>query len=103
MALDQAEATALNQRESEVCVHEAGSGQNLRAPLRRVRIRTDDWPERDRVAMFREFHGRDRVRVEPRPGEALRIDAMLVRFADLGLLWGRRSPLRSEFADGHDR
>jgi len=53
--------------------------------------------------MFREFHGRDRVRVEPRPGEALRIDAMLVRFADLGLLWGRRSPLRSEFADGNDR
>ena len=28
---------------------------------------------------------------------------MLVRFPDLGLLRGRRSPLRSEFADGHDR
>jgi AraC-like DNA-binding protein len=68
-----------------------------------MRIRTDDWPERDRLAMFRELHGRDRIRVEPRPDEPLRIDAMLAKFPDLGLLSGRRSPLRSEFADGNDR
>jgi AraC-like DNA-binding protein len=84
-------------------MHEAGSSKNPRAPTRVVRIRTDDWPERDRVAMFREFHGRDRIRVEPRAHEPLRIDVMLVKLPDLGLLWGRRSPLRSEFADGSDR
>jgi AraC-like DNA-binding protein len=84
-------------------VHKAGSAQNPRAPIRLVRIRTDDWPERERIAIFRELHGRDRIRVEPRPHEPLRIDAMLVKLPDLGLLWGRRSPLRSEFADGSDR
>jgi AraC-like DNA-binding protein len=84
MALDQTEATA-------------------RGFVRLVRIRTDDWPERDRIAMFRELHGRDRIRVEPRPEEAFRIDALLLKSPDLGLLSGRRSPLRSEFADGNDR
>jgi AraC-like DNA-binding protein len=68
-----------------------------------IRIRTDDWPEPERAAMFREHHGRDLVRVEPRAGEPLRIEAMLVKFPDLGLLRGRRSPLRSDFADGNDR
>ena len=70
---------------------------------RLLRIRTDDWPARDRAEMFRELHGRDRIRVEPRPDEPLRIDAMLLRLPDLGLLRGTRSPLRSEFADGSDR
>jgi AraC-like DNA-binding protein len=84
-------------------VHEVGSIQNPRAPVRVLRIRTEDWPERHRVEMFRELHGRDQIRVEPRPDEPLRIDAVLVRFPDLGLLRGRRSPLRSEFADGSDR
>jgi AraC-like DNA-binding protein len=55
------------------------------------------------MAMFRELHGRDRIRVDPLPNEPLRIDATLVKFPELGLLWGRRSPLRSEFADGNDR
>lgn len=73
------------------------------ASARLIRIHTDGWPERDRVAMFRERHGGDRVRVEPRAGEPLRIDAMMVKFPDLGLLWGWRSPLQSEFADGIDR
>lgn len=68
-----------------------------------VRIFTDDWPERDRIAMFRELHGRDRIQVEPRPDEPLRIDAMIVKFPDLVLLRGQRSALRSEFADGNDR
>jgi AraC-like DNA-binding protein len=77
--------------------------QSSRASARVVRIRTDVWPERERAAMFREHHGRDFVRVEPQPGEPLRIDVMLVRFPNLGLLWGRRSPLRSDFADGSDR
>src|SRR5690242_6242613 len=84
-------------------VRDAGDVQNPRASARLVRIHTEDWPERDRVAMFREFHGRDRIRVEPLPGGPLRIDVMLVQYSDLGLLWGRRSPLRSEFADGNDR
>jgi AraC-like DNA-binding protein len=84
-------------------VLEAGRVQNPRAPARVVRIRTDDWPERDRIAMFREVHGQNHIRVEPRPDEPLRIDATLVKFPDLGLLWGRRSALTSEFSDGSDR
>ncbi len=66
-------------------------------------IRTEDWPVRDRTAMFREVYGRDRIRVEPLRDEPLRIDATLVKYPDLALLWGWRSPLRSEFADGSDR
>jgi len=80
-----------------------GSNQNPRAPIRLTRIRTDDWPERDRIAMFHELHGRDRIRVQPAGGESLRIDATIARFPDFALLWGRRSALRSEFADGNDR
>ena len=53
--------------------------------------------------MFRELWGGDRIRVEPRPDAPLHIDATLIRYPDLVLLRGRRSPLRSEFADGQDR
>ena len=53
--------------------------------------------------MFREVYGRGGIRVEPLPGEPLRIEAELVRLPDLALLLGRRSPLRSDFTDGHDR
>ena len=67
------------------------------------RICTDDWPERDRLEMFRDRFGRDRVRVEPRPNESLRIVATLVKLRGLQLVWGRRSPLCSEFSDGSDR
>jgi len=74
-----------------------------RSFMRLVRIRTDDWPARDRIAMFRELHGRDRIRIEPSRHEPLRIDALLLKSPELGLLSGRRSPLRSEFADGSDR
>lgn len=74
-----------------------------RGSSRLTTIRTDDWPARDREAMFRELHGRGEIRIEPRPDEPLRIDAILVKFPNLALLWGRRSPLRSEFADGDDR
>ena len=84
-------------------MQEAGAAQNPRAAVHVLRIRTDDWPERDRVEMFREIHGRDGIRVEPQADEPLRIDALLVKFPELALLQGRRSPLRSEFADGHDR
>lgn len=84
-------------------MYEASNAESSRAAARVVTIRTDDWPERDRVAMFHEVHGRDRIRVEPRPDEPLRIDAIMVRFPELGLLRGRRSPLRSEFVDGNDR
>lgn len=73
-------------------------------PLPRViTICTDQWPERDRVAMFREAFGGDRVRVEPSPDEPLHIDATLVMLPGLGLLSGHRSALRSDFADGDDR
>jgi AraC-like DNA-binding protein len=82
---------------------EARDVRNPRVPARVVKIRTDDWPEHEREAMFREVHGREGIRVEPRPDEPLRIDATLIKFPDLALLWGRRSPLRSEFADGDDR
>ena len=53
--------------------------------------------------MFHDLHGRDRIRVQPAGGESLRIDATIARFPDFALLWGRRSPLRSEFSDGNDR
>src|SRR5690349_11249725 len=68
-----------------------------------IRIRTDDWPERDRAAMFREMHGRDAIRVQPARGEPLRIDATLIKLSNLGVLFGSRSPLQSEFADDSDR
>lgn len=55
------------------------------------------------MAMFRDRHGGDLIRVEPKRGEPLRIDVMLVKFPSLVLLWGRRSPLQSEFDDGNDR
>jgi len=74
------------------------------APLvRSVRVRTDDWPMADRVSMFRENVGRDRVRVEPLPGELFAIDAAMIKTPGLGLVWGRRSALRSDFADDSDR
>lgn len=82
---------------------QAESTKDVRAPVRVTRIRTDDWPARDRAEMFREVHGRGQIRVEPRRDEPLHIDATLVRFPDLGFIQGRRSPLRSEFADGSDR
>lgn len=82
-------------------MHESGSAQ--RTPFRLVRICTDDWPARERAAMFREAHGRDRISIEPAFGAPLRIDATIIRVPDLALLWGHRSPLRSEFLDGSDR
>lgn len=84
-------------------MHHPVNTEAPRAPVRLTRIRTDEWPERDRVAMFHAVHGRDRIRVEPAGGESLRIDATIARFPDFALLWGRRSPLRSEFSDGNDR
>src|SRR5689334_12520174 len=77
--------------------------QHSRNSAALVRIRTDEWPERDRMAMFRDRHGGDLIRVEPQRGEPLRIDVMLVKFPSLVLLWGRRSPLQSGFEDGNDR
>jgi AraC-like DNA-binding protein len=78
---------------------------NPQAPplLQLITICTDDWPERDRVAMFRETFGGDRIRVEPSPDESLQIDVTLLKLPGLGLLSGHRSALRSDFADGHDR
>lgn len=84
-------------------MREASDVGSANASARVVRICTDNWPEPDRVAMFHEVHGRDNVRVEPRPNEPLRIDAVMVRFPNLGLLRGWRSPLRSAFSDGNDR
>src|SRR6185312_13720242 len=74
-----------------------------RLPPRVIAIRTDAWPERDRVAMFRETFGRDGIRVEPSPHVPLRIDATMMKLPGLGLLSGHRSALRSDFADGSDR
>ena len=84
-------------------MHEAGEVQRSPTASRVVRIRTDDWPERDRLALFHEVHGRDRVRVEPLPDEPLRIDVTMVKLPNFALLYGQRSPLRSAFADGSDR
>lgn len=68
-----------------------------------VTIRTDEWPERDRMAIFRERFGGDGIRVEPARDAPLQIDVTLMKMPGLGLLWGRRSALRSDFRDGHDR
>ena len=84
-------------------MHEPATTDDRRAPLPAIRIRTDDWPERDRVAMFHEVFGRDRVRVQPARDEPLRIDATIVRVPDFAIVQARRSPLRSEFSDGNDR
>lgn len=74
------------------------------APLPRViTIRTDEWPERERVAMFRARFGGDLVRVRPSPDEPLRIDVTMTKVPGLGFLSGHRSALCSEFADGNDR
>jgi AraC-like DNA-binding protein len=73
------------------------------APVRVLNIRTADWPERERLAMFRDNIGRDQVIVEPLDGEPFRIDGMLVKVPGLGLVSARRSALRSRFHDGDDR
>jgi AraC-like DNA-binding protein len=53
--------------------------------------------------MFREHFGRDRVKVEPVADHPLCIDAFIAKYPGVGLVWGRRSPLRSDFSDGSDR
>ena len=72
-------------------------------PVRVDRVCTDDWPERDREAMFRDNVGRDAVVVEPLGDEPLRIDGTFVRLPDLTLVSSRRSAMRSDFADGLQR
>jgi AraC-like DNA-binding protein len=71
--------------------------------LRLIRVCTDDWPERDRLAMFRDNVGRDRVLVEPFPDHAFRIAGHMLKMPALGLVSVRRSALKSHFADGGDR
>jgi AraC-like DNA-binding protein len=71
--------------------------------MRITRVCTNDWPERDRLAMFRDNVGSDRVIVEPLPDEPFRIDASMTRVPGLGIISSRRSALRSDFADGSDR
>jgi len=73
------------------------------APLRVTRVRTDDWPERERLAMFRDNVSRDRVLVEPLADAPFRIHGALAKFQGLGLVSVRRSAIRSDFADGSDR
>lgn len=72
-------------------------------PVTVSRVRTDDWPDRDREAMFRDNVGRDAVVVERVDGDPLRIDGTFVRMPGLALVSSRRSALRSDFADCRDR
>jgi AraC-like DNA-binding protein len=72
--------------------------------VKQVRVCTDDWPEHDRLSLFRERVGGDRVRIEPLANEPLRIEATFRNLPGLGLVTVRRSTLRSDFAAGsHDR
>jgi AraC-like DNA-binding protein len=71
--------------------------------IRVTQVRTDDWPERERVAMFRDNISRDRVLIEPLPDSPFRIHGALVKLPGLGLASVRRSALQSDFADGGDR
>lgn len=80
-----------------------GTTADASTPVRVTRVRTDDWPERDRVAMFRDNISRDRVFVEPLPDSPFRIEGTLVKLLGLGLASVRRSALKSDFADGSDR
>ena len=49
--LDWAEVTRVEVgATTEVRVYETGDARNSRAPVHLIRIRTDDWPERERVA-----------------------------------------------------
>ena len=68
-----------------------------------LKIRTDDWPERDRLSMFRDTVGGDQVTVELVGDEPFRIDGKVVKLPGLGLVSARRSALRSDFRDGDDR
>lgn len=79
------------------------NAENHQPTLRVLRICTDDWPERDREAMFRDNIGHDRVLVEPVAGEPLRIVGTFARLPEFSLVSARRSALRSDFADGDDR
>jgi AraC-like DNA-binding protein len=80
-----------------------GTNTDAVTPLRVTRVRTDDWPQLERVAMFRDNVGRDRVLVEPLPDSPFRIHGTLAKLPGLGLVSVRRSALRSDFADGSDR
>jgi AraC-like DNA-binding protein len=80
-------------------VPEANKVPNEADLMSSVRVRTEDWPEHERLTMFREFGGK-RVRVEPLPDEPFRIDATFMNLPNLRLISVRRSALRSEFADG---
>jgi AraC-like DNA-binding protein len=81
----------------------AKTNSDGQVPIRVTRVRTDDWPERERVAMFRDNVSRDRVLVEPLADSPFRIHGALVKLPGLGLASIRRSALRSDFADGSDR
>jgi AraC-like DNA-binding protein len=71
--------------------------------VRVIHVRTDDWPERDRIEMFRDNVSRDRVLVEPIPNAPFRIHGTLMKSPGLGLVSVLRSAIRSDFADGSDR
>jgi len=66
-------------------------------PPRVLKIRTDDWPERDRLSMFRDTVGGDQVTVELVGDQPFRIDGKIVKLPGLGLVSARRSALRSDF------
>jgi len=84
-------------------VREAGKSNVADAPVTVRKVCTDNWPKRDRLAMFRANVGRDRVSVEPLPDEPLRINATFVKLPGVGFVFGRRSALRSDFGDASDR
>jgi AraC-like DNA-binding protein len=84
--------------------HAAETDAGRTAMLPRVlKIRTDDWPERDRLSMFRDTVGGDQVTVELVGDQPFRIDGEIVKLPGLGLVSARRSALRSDFRDGDDR
>ena len=83
-------------------VAETDAGRAALLP-RVLKIRTEDWPHRDRLSMFRDNVGRDQVTVEIVGDEPFRIDGKIVKLPGLGLVSARRSALRSDFRDGHDR
>ena len=85
-------------------MREANEPEGQCQPLLHVtRVRTDEWPERERLAMFRDNVSRDRVLVEPIADAPFRIDGTLAKYDGLGLVSVRRSAIRSDFADGSDR
>src|SRR5437588_5461726 len=61
----------------------------------RLQFDTDELPEKDRIAVFREAFGRQMLRLdmEPLPADRFHADAMVASLPGLDVVWALNSPL----------